>query len=67
MVLNLLKFDMDNANNGLPEHLFKYISSITPLINIDLVYVILKKVFYCLGDQMILWTRVAHTWRNNKI
>ena len=52
MVQNLLKFDMDNANNGLPNHLFKYINSITPLINVDLIVCNPKKVFYCLGDQM---------------
>lgn len=28
---------MDNAHDGLPNHLFKYVSSITPIINVDLI------------------------------
>ena len=28
---------MNSPENGLPEHLFSYVSSITPLINIDLL------------------------------
>ena len=36
---------MSNANNGLPDHLFKYLSSITPLINVDLIVCNPKKGF----------------------
>lgn len=45
MEQNLFKFDMDKANNGLPNHLFRYISSITPLINVDLIVCDPKKGF----------------------
>ena len=45
MEQNLLKCDMDKANNGLPNHLFRYISSITPLINVDLIVCDPKKGF----------------------
>ena len=37
---------MESAKRGLPEHLFKYISSITPMINIDLVVYEPKKGIY---------------------
>ena len=43
----------NSAEQGLPEHLFEYVSSITPLINIDLL-VVNKRLGACL------------TWRKDK-
>ena len=44
---------MNNPNVGLPEHLFEYVSSITPMVNVDLI-------IYNSNNEVLF------TWREDK-